>query len=230
MEGNLENKFTLLSELLHTYLNKDVSGFLNIDNISAYNNLIRILVYRRGNLLNKSELASSINISFETVNKYLDALEGTFVFSYLPPYFTNVRKEITKMPKVYIEDFGLVRYISNSKKIEDYTTLEGKDIENYSYRYFRRILGASNVFYYRTISKSEIDLIGIYGEEFIPVEVKFTNKIRDNISLPMKNFTENYKKIHSYIFISKNTLSFDKEKNIYFIPVYLLEFIKDFEK
>jgi predicted AAA+ superfamily ATPase len=46
----------------------------------------------------------------ETTNKYLDILEGTFIFTRVKPYFTNVRKELSKMPKIFIEDLAIKNY------------------------------------------------------------------------------------------------------------------------
>lgn len=224
LEKNQEKKLRLLSELVNTYLQKDVSSFLKIENISAFNNLIRLLVNQRGNLLNKSELSSTLNISFETVSWYLDALEGTFLFSYLPPYFTNVRKEISKMPKVYVEDPGIVKYVQKTSPISSYDTLLGQDIEMYCFRYLRKVFETENLFYYRTISKSEIDFIGRSFTSFIPAEVKFTNKVVEKISVSMKNFSEKYPEIPFFLYITKDTLDWNKAEKILLVPVYLLEF------
>jgi predicted AAA+ superfamily ATPase len=46
----------------------------------------------------------------QTVNKYLDILEWTFIFSRVFPFFQNVRKEISKMPKIFIEDLSIKNY------------------------------------------------------------------------------------------------------------------------
>lgn len=39
--------------------------------------------------------------------KYLQLLDGTFVFKRLTPFFRNVRRELSKMPKIYALDLGL---------------------------------------------------------------------------------------------------------------------------
>ena len=225
LEKNHEKKIKLLNELISTYLRKDVSGFLKISNISAFNNLIRILTSQRGNLLNKSEISSSLNISFETVSWYLDALEGTFLFSFLPPYFSNLRKEISKMPKVYTEDFGIVKYVMKTPESNSYDILSGQDVETYCFRIFRKIFEMENLFFHRTVSKSEIDFIGRKNSSFIPIEIKFTNRVQGKITLAMKNFSERYLDIPYFIFITKDTLAWNKENRIFYIPVYLLEFM-----
>ena len=88
---------------------KDVAGYLRVENVSGFNNLVRVLGSQIGSLVNRSELSSTLRLNAETVNRYLDILEGTFMFRLLPPWFTNPRKEVSKMPKVYVGDFGILR-------------------------------------------------------------------------------------------------------------------------
>ncbi len=56
--------------------------------------------------MNRSEPASTLRLNQETVSRYLDILEGTFVFHLVSPWFTNTRKEVIKMPKAYVGDPG----------------------------------------------------------------------------------------------------------------------------
>ncbi|HNH07596.1 MAG TPA: DUF4143 domain-containing protein, partial [Leptospiraceae bacterium] len=156
---------------------------------------------------------------------YLDALEGTFLFSFLPPYFSNLRKEISKMPKVYTEDFGIVKYVMKTPESNSYDILSGQDVETYCFRIFRKIFEMENLFFHRTVSKSEIDFIGRKNSSFIPIEIKFTNRVQGKITLAMKNFSERYLDIPYFIFITKDTLAWNKENRIFYIPVYLLEFM-----
>jgi predicted AAA+ superfamily ATPase len=89
---------------IRTYIQKDIAGFLKVENIRAFNHLIRILASQIGNLMNQSELNATLGISINTLSKYVDMLEGTYVIDLLSPYFTNIRKELSKMPKVYFHD------------------------------------------------------------------------------------------------------------------------------
>ena len=73
--------------------------FLKIDNIADYNNLTKIFAFQAGSLWNVNEIASTLGISNKTVSKYIDILEGTYVFKRVQPFSRNIRKEISKMPK-----------------------------------------------------------------------------------------------------------------------------------
>ena len=80
-----------------------------------------------------------------------------------------------------------------------------------------------NIFFHRTVSKSEIDFIVNSDMRIIPIEVKFTNK-QPSLPLAMKNFSQNYENIYANILITKNQVM--KENEFYGIPAYLLPFIE----
>lgn len=97
-----EQRLILLRELLSTYIRKDVAGYQHVENTAGFNNLVRLLSSQIGSQVNRSELAPTLRLNAETINRYLDILEGTFVLRLVAPWFTNPRKEISKMPKVYL--------------------------------------------------------------------------------------------------------------------------------
>ncbi len=66
--------------------------------------LYKLISSQTGNLLNANELSNTLDLSTTAVNRYIHVLEKTFHISELRPFHTNIRKELTKMPKVYIQD------------------------------------------------------------------------------------------------------------------------------
>jgi uncharacterized protein len=166
-----------VSEIVDTYIQQDIAGFLRVENIRAFNHLIRILASQIGNLVNKSELNATLGISINTLSKYLDMLEGTYVVDLLSPYFTNIRKELSKMPKVYFHDLGLRNYLLygsvGTLPIQDIGELVENDIHNVL-RYHQE---SQSLHFYRTSTKQEIDYILRRGALLIPIEVKYRTKI-----------------------------------------------------
>ncbi|MFQ6067305.1 MAG: ATP-binding protein, partial [bacterium] len=108
LQGNLKKKEILLKEIIITYVQKDIVDFLKVGNVSAFNNLVSLLSHQVGSLLNKVEVCNTLGIHFRTLENYLDILKGTFIFSFLKPFFTNIRKELSKMPKIYADDMGVI--------------------------------------------------------------------------------------------------------------------------
>ena len=215
-----QEKVDSLKSIFNTYIQKDIVHFLKIQNISWFNNLVKILSSQIWNLVNKSEISNTIWLDNITTTKYLDILQWTFVFSLLHPYYKNVRKEISKMPKIYIEDF----WIRNISLWEIDTITSKIDIwdiaENFVYSILRERY--DNIFFYRTKSWTEIDFIveNTYTDLDI-IEVKYRRKV----SIPdiFNTFENNYSNTWKKIIITKDILK--KQWNIYFIPITIVWFV-----
>lgn len=218
---DISKKEIILKEIISTYISKDISWFMKIENITWFNNLIRILANQIGNLVNKSDFSNTLDLDTRKLNYFIEILEWTYIIDLVRPYFTNIRKEITKMPKVYFNNPWVINYFQG-KKSESIDTLDGAFVENFVYLLLKDNFNKNDIYYYRTISKSEIDFLIKTWDSFLPIEVKYRNKIWD-IPVAIKNFEENYKNVRNKILITKNDLSF--EKNNYKIPFYLLPFV-----
>jgi uncharacterized protein len=220
------DKVFLLKELLTTYIQKDVAGFLRVSNITGFNNLLRLLVAQTGNLVNKNELASSLRLGHDTIVKYCDILSGTYLINFITPFFKNIRKELSKMPKVYVADFGLINIFSTTDYFNDYNLIPGSLIENFVFGELVDRKDCNALHYYRTVSKSEIDFIMLSDNVITPIEVKFSGKIK-SLPVAMKNFNKHYgDDVSKNIIITRDYIGYDSEQNCYFIPVYILPFLK----
>ena len=220
-----EDKRFLLKELISTYIQKDVAGFLRIANTAGFNNLLRLLISQSGNLVNKNELSSSLNLCNDTVNKYCEILEGTYVINFVRPFYSNIRKELSKMPKVYCSDFGISSVLLNTRGASSYEETNGALIENFVFNELRNKFDHDEIYFYRTISKSEIDFIVRAEDALIPVEVKFTNK-KPSRPVALKHFAEVYENAGTGVVVTKNHII---KSDFYGIPAYLVPFV-DFAK
>ena len=87
--------------------------------------------------MNRHEISGTLRLNAQTLNKYLAVLEGTYMFTLLPPFFTNVRKEISKMKKAYVFDPGVRRIITNGRPVVSLDEVSGPDIENFIFTVLR---------------------------------------------------------------------------------------------
>ncbi len=167
--SNLNDRRYYLKELIQTYIKKDIRDIGKIRNIMKFNNFLRILADQAGNLLNIDELASSIGIARETVYDYLILLEGTYIARRLTPFFKNLRSELTKMPKIYFEDSGILNYLKYNDIVEK---VSGELFENCIYAELRKVVGLETLRYWRTQSKQEIDFVIQHQRQLFTLEVK----------------------------------------------------------
>ena len=137
-----------------------------------------MLTHVHGNLLNVADLARSLGVSSHTVAGDLDALEGAFMIRRLPPFFANVQKRLTKSPKVYVRDTGLLHHLAGLRRPSDLTTwprrgssFEGLVIEELAALAARRLV-RPEIFFWRTHAGAEVDLLIVEGRKILPIEIK----------------------------------------------------------
>ena len=140
--------------------------------------LCEMLTHVHGSLLNVSDLARSLAVSAHTVSSYLDVLESTFLIRRLRPYFANVQKRLTKSPKVYIRDTGLLHFLAGLRRPADLelwprrgSSFEGLVIEELVSRAVECLV-RPGLFFWRTQAGAEVDLLVVSGRRILPIEVK----------------------------------------------------------
>ncbi len=137
-----------------------------------------MLTHVHGSLLNVSDLARSIGVSSHTVAGDLDVLEGAFMIRRLPPYFANVQKRLTKSPKLYVRDTGLLHHLAGLRQPRELATwprrgssFEGLVVEELV-ALARSRLARPEAFFWRTQAGAEVDLLIVEGRKILPIEVK----------------------------------------------------------
>jgi len=142
-----------------------------------------MLTHVHGNLLNVSDLARSLGVSSHTVGGDLDVLEGAFMIRRLPPYFANVQKRLTKSPKLYVRDTGLLHHLAGLRHPRELATwprrgssFEGLVIEELV-ALARNRLAQPEVFFWRTQAGAEVDLLIVEGRRILPIEIKLGSSV-----------------------------------------------------
>ncbi len=143
-----------------------------------------MLAHVHGGLLNASELAAGLSVSAPTVGRYIDVLEGTYVVRRLAPYWVNVGKRLTRAPKIYIRDSGLLHALLG---IESHHGLRshpkvGASWEGWVVEQVVATLGLAGErarpYFWRTHGGAEVDLLLEMQGRVIPVEIKLGAEAR----------------------------------------------------
>ena len=174
-----EEKQIYLSELINTYLLKDILEFENIKNAAVLKKLLELIAFQAGHEVSENELAGKLNISKNTVAKYLDLLEKVFIIYPLTGYSNNLRKEVSKSKKWFFYDNGVRNaIIKNFSPLairqdvgqlwENYVITERQKINSYANRNI-------SPFFWRTYDRQEIDLIEVVNGKPHAFEIKWNN-------------------------------------------------------
>lgn len=204
-EETLSDKIRMIDEIYRSYLERDISYWLEVEKIDAFNSLVKLLAAQAGNLINYSEISSTLGISQQTVKNYLWYLEKTFIVRRVTPYSRNARKEITKSPVVYFGDSGLRSYARGSfGRIYEPAEL-GLSFENLIFNILREIFSLSNVsiHFWRTKDGAEVDFLIDSGKEAIPLEVKYGIFREPKIERALRSFIDKYEPKRAFV-INRN--------------------------
>ncbi|GAB4502651.1 MAG: ATP-binding protein [Anaerolineales bacterium] len=98
-------------EYLHllssSYLFKDVLQIVQVRNSLKLRQMLKLLAYQIGSQVSMAELANRLDMGKETVARYIDLMEKSFVLFRLGGLSRNLRNEVTKMDKIYFYDLGI---------------------------------------------------------------------------------------------------------------------------
>lgn len=215
---DIELKKTILKDLYETMILKDITKTFSLGDIQSLEEFAKYLSINIGNLLSYENITKNIRLSFQTIKKYINAMEKSYLIARVPPFYTNKNKEITKQPKIYFIDTGLRNIITNNFALQ----LEGKLFENYVYLELIKLGFYPK--YWRTKAKAEIDFIIEKDNEIIPIEVKL-HANPEKIERNLRSFILSYKPKKALI-ISYKTLGKKLKLNnclIHFINVHKLK-------
>ncbi len=187
LQASPEEKIEELREIAYSYIKKDIYE-ANIRQDEVFYRLLKILSMQVGNLVNSSELSSTLNISKTAIDNYLYVMEKSFHIARILPLFRNLRKELTKMPKVQFMDLGLRNFFANNFEHFELRGDKGMFFENIVYRLLMDKYGSDKIKYWRTQDKKEVDFV--LEDEKIAFEAK--SKFRKN---EFKKFKEYYPEI-----------------------------------
>ncbi|NIA19925.1 MAG: DUF4143 domain-containing protein, partial [Xanthomonadaceae bacterium] len=221
VEGK-KDKIEKLNSIATSYIQKDIREVGNIDNLEAYNSLLKYLAVNLGAQFNLTSAQATVGISAPTLKKYLELLRETFIVAELPPFFTNKNKEISKSKKIFFHDTGIRNLqIRNFNAVELRTDI-GSLYENFVFNVFdrKRDIVTGNYFY-RTQVQTEIDFVIEDEAEFKLFEVKSGHFCRPVKA--MREFAKKYRRLNrevSQTVINRSYLGQSGE--VSFLPIYLL--------
>lgn len=209
--ASFAEKSQYLTRLKDAYLYKDILELEQIRHPKKIEQLLRLLAYQIGQQVSIQELATQVGLNHNTVSRYLDLLEKSFVIINIGGYAKNLRKEITKTSRYYFFDNGVRNaLISNFNSLEIRNDV-GQLWENYlvmerikANTYQNKLV---NYYFWRTWDQQEIDLVEEREGKLFGFEFKW--KAGKKIT-PPKSWRESYPQADFSVIDRDNYLQFIK--------------------
>lgn len=190
------------SSYIQTYLERDIRSLYDIGSLREFHRFMQLLAARCSQQLNMSTLATDIGVSVTTIKRWLSVLEAGRIIFLLPPYFNNLGKRITKMPKIYFLDTGLACHLAGVRDREQLLEgpLAGALFENFclqeTVKSFANCGEQPRLSYVRTSNGLEVDLI-IEGPSLrpLPVEIKLSRTPTSTLASGLTRYASLFEKV-----------------------------------
>lgn len=165
------------SNYLQTYVERDVRLLKNIEDLSSFQQFLKMCAARTGQLLNLSSLGNDCGITHNTAKSWLSILEASFLVFLLRPHHKNFNKRLIKAPKIYFWDTGLACHLLG---IDQFSNLSvhakrGEIFETWVVAEFMKQFynsGKRAPLYFWQDKRHEVDLLFEKGGGLIPIEIK----------------------------------------------------------
>ncbi|MBI3333675.1 MAG: ATP-binding protein [Candidatus Omnitrophica bacterium] len=181
--------------------------------------LFKMLAIHHGQVWNASEIGKSLGLSYHTVSSYLDYLQNAYLISSLQPYFRNLRKRITKRPKIYWQDSGLLHSLMGVTTPEALlsqpwvgASWEGWVIHQILF-YLKARGEPFEAYYLRTGDGYELDLILFFSKGCWAFEIKLSTS-PDPRDLKRLNTAADFIKADKRLLISKTKQTIQSKSSI----------------
>ncbi len=167
-----------LRNYYQTYIKRDVRDIVNVGDIEAFGRFVRLCAGRNGQLLNLSSMANDCGITHTTARRWLSVLEASFLIFLLRPHHRNFNKRLTKSPKLYFFDSGLLCYllrIQSSDELHSHAS-RGSVFESFVlselFKNYLHRAEEARLYFWRDSGGHEVDVLIDQGRKLVPIEIK----------------------------------------------------------
>ena len=170
---------TFYSDYVRTYIERDVSQIINLNDKLKFQRFMEVLASLTGEEFVGNNLAKSIGVSLPTIESWLSVLVAGNIVYLLEPYNENsTLKRVVKRPKLFFTDTGLACYLArlNNAEVLKNSIFSGRFVEtfivNEIIKSYKNSNKKTNFYYYRDADQKEIDLIMLDGGVLHFIECK----------------------------------------------------------
>jgi len=168
-----------------TYLERDVRSLVQVADLVAFRNLLRLAAHRTGQLFNQSEIARDAHMPVSTASRYLGVLETSFVLSRLAPHLRSRATRLIKSPKLFVTDSGLAAHLTEVEDLDPGSEplLRGALYETFVHQNLAGILSAhlprAELTFWSVQGRHEVDFVVTSARRSVAIEVKAATRFRD---------------------------------------------------
>jgi predicted AAA+ superfamily ATPase len=186
------------SSYVQTYLERDVRNLRQVGDLTLFKAFLSALAARSAQLFSYSDIARDLGVAVNTVKAWIGVLEATHQVFILRPYHANVGKRLVKHPKVYFTDVGMLCHLTGIRDPEHGMAgpMAGPVFETaVIVEVWKTILHSGRepqLWFWRTSTGTEVDLVVERDQRLIPVEVKLSSTPRVAMAASIRSFAKSF--------------------------------------
>lgn len=153
------------SQYITSMVQKDLKELSEIEHLAVMPKLMQLLCNQVAQLMDYTNVAQSLELSRQTIKRYLGLLKQLFIFNELPAWHSNQNKRLVKTPKMHIIDSGLLCGLKriNIDMLTSARHLVGPILENYIFCELQKMASWIDeplyFYHYRDKDKVEVDIV-----------------------------------------------------------------------
>lgn len=196
---SLEKKQRYLEAYTNTYLKEEIWAEQFIRELDPFRRFLEVAAQTNGKIVNFSNIARDVGVTDKSIQKYFSILEDTLLGFFLEAFQHSFRKRLSKSPKFYFFDPGVVRALTAQLSLplvestsqygdafEHFIILQCKNLADYSHREYR-------FSYLKTKDDAEIDLVVERpGLPILFIEIKSSQNVQEMHLTQLKNFMKDF--------------------------------------
>jgi len=198
-----------LADYLATYVQRDVRQLLNVGDLGAFTDFVRLCAGRSAQVLNLSALGGDAGISHNTARAWLSVLEASFICFRLPAWTKSARRQVVKTPKIHFVDAGLQCALLGVRSPAElrHHPLRGAVFESWvAAEIYKSIAHAGttpNLRHYRDSRGLEVDLIQVGGGRVTLLETKSGATLSGSFLTPLRRLGDRLREHSSVAEVSQ---------------------------
>lgn len=184
-----EYRAQILNDYVEVFANRDIREVLGIESPERFERFFRLVCAWTGQELNASAISADLGTPVNTVRRWIEALERSFLIEVIQPYSRNASQRVIKAPKVFVIDSGLALA---GAQITEPTGFHLETLVCIDLLQWRDESPSRSLFHWRLAGGQEVDFILRQDQQLLPLELKSSTEIRSNDARHLRTFRDKH--------------------------------------
>lgn len=189
-----KNAARSIAGYIDVYLKEEIKEESLVRSLNAFHRFLEVAAQTDGEIVNYNNIAQDCGVSATTVAEYFDILEDTLIGYRVPAYTRTNKRRVTKAPRFYYFDVGIVNYLLNRSDLVRGTIDYGHAFEHLVVQEIIAYLGYTHsrekISYWRTYTGVEVDVV--LGDARVAIEIKSTEEVQSRHLKGLKTFGDEF--------------------------------------